>query len=559
MLAGRRDALGLLAMAGVVAATNPWAAFAGEMLPLAAGVSAAAGGVLLSVPWLKKKLNNINSKARVGFVLRSDPTPEHARGKLGLHIGQTADKNESVDITNGVLQRHLAIIGQSGVGKTTLIESLLWQQTMRGGGWLFIDGKVDADTRNHVAYMAEAAGRQDELYVLDISNPENSNTMNPLLEGDPDEVASRLMNLIPSSENNPGADFYRQSANHALTVIIGALQAANKLYHFGDLSILLQSGAAMETLERMTPEGGAKRALAIFLDQFRKRGKDGDTMIDTDRLKTVLGGMSGRIALFAQGKFGEVFNVYAPEIVLKDIVVQGKMLYVSLPTMGKDTAALNLGKMIILDLRSAVAVVQTLPSHERPKIPFVAVLDEMGSYVMKGVSTLFEQARSAGIAMVPAFQSFSQLNEVSEDFADIVIQNTWTKVCFKFGAVQSSEMACELLGKSVKYIKSLSVSDSQGTGAATLRTTPDASNTRTGGYGESWRESEDYRVTPDQIRSLGMGETFVLTGSSFYHLMTPMLFFPDMEDYTVMRYRTFLAKGKEPLRFEDNLDKFLTA
>lgn len=557
MLAGRRDALGLLGMAGVVAATNPWAAMAGDTLPLAAGASAAAGASLLATPWLRRKLNLINSKTSVNFTLKSDEPPKASQGAKGLHIGQTADKNLSVDVSNSVLQRHLAIIGQSGVGKTTLIESLLWQQTVRGGGWLFIDGKIDGDTRNHVAYMAEAAGRQDEFYVLDISNPQNSNTINPLLEGDPDEVASRLMNLIPSSENNPGADFYRQSANHALTVIIGALQAGNRLYHFGDLSILLQSGAAMETLERMTPEGGAKRALAIFLDQFRKRGKEGGTIIDTDRLKTVLGGMSGRIALFAQGKFGEVFNVYAPEIVLKDIVLEGKMLYVSLPTMGKDTAALNLGKMIISDLRSAVAVLQTLPSSERPQIPFTAVLDEMGSYVMKGVSTLFEQARSAGIAMIPAFQSFSQLNEVSEDFADIVIQNTWTKVCFKFGAVASSEMACELMGKSVKHIKSLSVSDSQGTGAATLRTTPDSSLTRSGGFGETWREDEDYRVTPDQIRSLKMGETFVLTGSSFYHLWTPMLFFPEMEDYTVMRYRTFLPRGKEPLRFEENLDKFL--
>ncbi|BBI65800.1 hypothetical protein HSBAA_PA_4030 (plasmid) [Vreelandella sulfidaeris] len=140
-------------------------------------------------------------------------------------------------------------MGQSGVGKTTLGEYILWQQTARGRGWLFIDAKIDRDTRDHLAYMAKVTGREDELYIIDVSDPDNANTYNPVLHGDPDEVASRLMNLIPSAENNPGADHYRQSANHALTVIIAALQASGQLYHFGDLSILLQSDRALENLE----------------------------------------------------------------------------------------------------------------------------------------------------------------------------------------------------------------------------------------------------------------------------------------------------------------------
>ena len=70
--------------------------------------------------------------------------------------------------------------------------------------------------------------------------------------------------------------------------------------------------------------------------------------------------------------------------------------------MGKDTAALNLGKMIVSDIRSAVAHIQDLPKGERPE-HFIALLDEMGAYVMEGVGRLFEQARSANIALIPAF------------------------------------------------------------------------------------------------------------------------------------------------------------
>ena len=403
MIAGRMDALALTAIAAGVAAATPWAV--GTFPAWPAGVLGSLGMAQLTWSQAMAKLRQYDEDSREGFVLPSDE-PVDDKGP-SLHIGLTTDKNTRINMPDILGQRHTAIVGQSGVGKTTLGEYILWQQTARGRGWLFIDAKIDRDTRDHLAYMAKVTGREDELYIIDVSDPDNANTYNPVLHGDPDEVASRLMNLIPSAENNPGADHYRQSANHALTVIIAALQASGQLYHFGDLSILLQSDRALENLERMTPQGPEKRALSIFLDQFRTRTKEG-TKIDLNRMKQTLGGMAGRIALFAQGKFGKVFNVYAPEIVLTEIIRKGHMLYVSLPTMGKDTAALNLGKMIVSDIRSAVAYIQDLPKGERPE-HFIALLDEMGAYVMEGVGRLFEQARSANIALIPAFQSFSLL------------------------------------------------------------------------------------------------------------------------------------------------------
>jgi len=43
------------------------------------------------------------------------------------------------------------------------------------------------------------------------------------------------------------------------------------------------------------------------LDQFRKKGKEG-VQIDVDKIKTVLGGMSGRYRDLGQGKFGRVMK-----------------------------------------------------------------------------------------------------------------------------------------------------------------------------------------------------------------------------------------------------------
>jgi hypothetical protein len=559
VLIGRNDAWALATFGAGVAASSPW--LAGNAYALAAaGLLPACGGAWLSWKHARTWLNRVDPNRKEDFVLPSDETfGELMSARQGLRVGYTRDNALPLDIADAFLQRHTAIIGQSGVGKTTLGEYLLWQQACRGGGFIFIDAKLDADTRDKLALMMTLLGRSDDFYVLNVDDPEHSNSYNPILRGDADEVASRLLNLQPSAENNPGADHYRQTANYALTVFIGALKAAKRRYHFLDLAILMQSTQAMEQLERMTPPGAEKMALQVFLDQYRKRSKEGVTL-DAERVRNVLGGMGGRIAAFAQGKFGRVFNTYTPEVDLTDIVVRNKCLYVMLPTMGKDVAALNLGKMILSDLRTAVYNVQALKKSERPNPPFLVFADEMGSYVMPGIARLFEQARSANICMVPAFQTFANLRTVSPDFEDIIVGNTWNKVFFKFASKDSPETAAEIMGKTTKYMKSLSVSENEGASAANLRAAPQGSASKGGGMSESWRESEEYRVKPDHLKSLGMGEAFVMSGSRVFHVRTPMLNFPSkVPEYSVIRRKTTMAADELPLDFPQKYKEFLVS
>ncbi|MNR71710.1 Type IV secretion-system coupling protein DNA-binding domain protein [compost metagenome] len=557
MLVGRKDAWALLGLGAGVAAASPWVAGNPYILPALLGPAAGAGWFAYkrALEWLDRT----DTESREDFVLPSDETfGDLMSTKKGIRFGYTRDQGLPVDISDNFLTRHTAIIGQSGVGKTTLGEYLLWQQAVRGGGFIFIDAKLDAATRDKLSMMMNLCGRGDEFYVLNVDQPENSNTYNPILKGDADEVASRLLNLLPGTENSPGADYFRQQANYALTVLTGALKAAKRRYDFNDLSILLQSDRALESLLRLRMDPETKRTLEIFLNQFMKKDKSG-TVIDLDKVKNLLGGISGRIALFAQGKFGRVFNTYTPEIDLTDIVMNNKCLYVMLPTMGKDTAALNLGKIILSDLRTAVYNVQGLPPSRRPTPPFLVFADEMGSYVMPGIARLFEQARSAGICMMPAFQTFANLRTVGPDFEDIIIGNTWNKVCFKFASKDSPETAADIIGKSKKYVKSLSMSKNEGESSSNIRTTPQGNASDGAGMSESWRESEEYRVSPEHLKSLGLGEAVLLSGSRVFHINTPMLTFPTpIPEFRVTRHKTTMPADELGLSLKDDYAQFLS-
>lgn len=558
MFVGRKDAWALMSIGAGIAAASPW--FAGNPMALPALAGPALGAAWFAHQQAQKWLDRTDVVSREKFILPSDENfGLFMREQKGLRIGYTQDNAMPLDIEDNFLQRHTAIIGQSGVGKTTLGEYLLWQQASRGGGFIFIDAKLDADTRDKLAFMMQLLGRGDDFYVLNVDQPHNSHSYNPILRGDSDEVASRLLNLLPSAENSPGADFYRQQAMYALTVLTGALKSAKRRYHFSDLAILLQSDRALEDMLRLPIGPEAKMSLEVFLNQFRKKDKNGTT-IDVDKVKNTLGGMSGRIAQFAQGKFGQVFNTYTPEIDLTDIVMNNKCLYVMLPTMGKDQAALNLGKMILSDLRTAVYNVQGVRKEYRPKPPFLVFADEMGSYVMQGIARLFEQARSAGICMIPAFQTFANLRAISPDFEDIIIGNTWNKVFFKFASKDSPETAAEIIGKTKKYIRSLSMSENEGTSAQNLRATPQGSGSKSGGMSESWRESEEYRVTPEHLKSMGMGEAVVMSGSRVFHIKTPMLNFPTpIPEFKKTTHRNQMAPDEIGLDLPDRYKEFLMA
>lgn len=566
MLAGRRDALAELGIAAGLASALPQL----SQSPVAASALltlSAAGAGWLTWKRLAERRNPVNANKREGFTLRSDPTFPECIGQGGIRLGFTTDHGKPIDIADAVLQRHICIVGMTGVGKTVLGEYILWQQIARGGGFMFIDAKLDKTTRDKLAYMMRICGREDDFMVINTTDPDNSNTYNPVLYGEGDEVSSRLLSVVPSTDNSPGADHFKQQANQALTTFISALKESKRLYHFGDLSMLLTSPRALDALTRLPgADTREARSLEIFLENYRSFNKEtGQVSFDMKRVKETFGGIAGRIGNFAQGNFGKVFNTYTPEIDLYDVIVKNKCLYVMLPTMAKNIAAVNLAKMIVSDLRSAVARVQDLPISLRPNPPFVCFLDEFGSYVEPSIAALFEQARSAKVALIVGMQSFANLSTVSEDFAEKVIQNTLTKIFFKF-ASKDAENAADILGMEIKYAHSLSAGTGAGETSPLVQVSPQVSESDTQSISEGWREAEAYRVSPVQLRNLQQGECVIYSDSRLFHARTAMLEAPsNLPEFKPIHHDSkakldaLMQAGWQPCGFEDRYREYLTA
>lgn len=478
-------------------------------------------GLRMAKVWLKTPyLSTGLGKNIVSGQLPTEAKDKPIQDPNELLLGYTVDSGKPVSIPYEDLLRHAILIGQTGVGKTVAGNLMLTQQIERGGGVVFVDGKLNMDDLMAVYRMASYYGRESDVLVVNPGDPRFSNTYNPILFGDPDEVAARILSLIPSTMDSAGADYYKQAANQGVMVIVAAIQRLGLAYNFMDLSILLMNPKALIDLEARMPECDEKTNLSLFLDQFR--GPKGN--IEMQKVKEIFGGIGGRLFTFGSGNFGDITSSYNPEVKLTEALLKNKIIYVMLPTMGKDIAAGNFGQMLVSDLRSSIAELQDLPEDEKPWPPTMVFMDEAGSYVSPSWSRMFEQARSAHVALLPAMQTVANLKAVDEELAEMVIGNTWTKIFFKVGAQATAEECADLIGKEFNVLRSIATTDSTSSRSSAMTIDPESGQGSTYGVNYSESEQELYRVSPDDLKALDKGEAIVLFGGSeLYNIRIPLL------------------------------------
>lgn len=524
-LGGAADNVTLMAAlcSGMVA--NPLFSGGAWMKPLAV-VAAAAGSTRLAQRAYSALGRRVFSSPV--FINSDVPSVNLRRDWGGMLIGYTVDTGKPVVVPWKDWVQHGLVIGRSGMGKTVLGTWLQFQQIMRGGGVFNIDAKVDGDNMTMVTAMCAYAGRRHHLRLINPGDPNLSNTYSPILDGDADEVASRVISLIPSAENNPGADHYRQAANEAVTIFTRAIKATGFAYTFRDLSILLQNEQAMIYLQNLLPANSEAAGMyKIFLERFRTVDKSGKTHIDVNKLLNMFGGVAGRMFSFGEGNFGRLTETYSPEVNLFDDITSNRIIYIALPTMAKQEAALNFAKMTVADWRSALARIQLLPKAGRPWPPTLGFFDEAGGYINQPWGRILEQARSANQAIIPAIQTRANIDAVSKELGEMLMGNMATLMSFALGTPDTIKAMADAIGE--ENVVQISTSLSSGGGeSASAGTGIKQASSRQSGFGYSEKLETVYKVRTTDLAGLEQGEAVVsLNRRRVAHVKVPNVRFSD--------------------------------
>lgn len=463
-----------------------------------------------------------------------DPAHIHRRTD-SLLFGYTTDHGKPLYIPYEDLTRHCLIIGQSGSGKTVLGATLMRQQIANGGGVIFVDGKMSSADLDSMYQMCSEAGRAHDLLVINPGDPSMSNTYNPILYGDADEIGSRILSLIPDASASPGADHFRQGALQAITTLVRGIKVTGKAYNFLDLSIMMSNPKALMALQKLVllkarsvdkddrDTQDSIDDILLFLNRFTTKTQKG-VQFDVNKMKESLGGIAGRLHSFGTGTFGNVLNSYNPDVNLYENILANKIIYIMLPTMAKSEAATNMAKILMGDYRTAVSWIQRLPEHQRPNPPTLVFLDEAGSYFNQSFTRLMEQARSARQMVIPAAQVKANFDVISEEMGEMVMGNTYTKVFFQLGTNEVAEVAATLVGMTKKVTMTVSDSDSESDSAQKIQVTPEQANSTGQGLSIGMREEEVYRIKPDSFISLKRGQCVITYAgaSKIFDIRVPM-------------------------------------
>jgi hypothetical protein len=340
-----------------------------------------------------------------GTVLALSTYPGMANQPLAL---QTRDRLQ-----------HCWVLGPTGVGKSTLLASLIVQDLQGGRAAVVLDPKGDliADVLDRVP-----DSRQDDVIVLDASCTDISIGLNVLDLGRGEHARELavdfLVHLMASLWHSSWGPRTSDVLRMALLTLVSARSADGSPFTLIELPELLTNPAFrhLVTAQATVPDGVRSFWLAY------------EQMSDGERAQ-VIGPSLNKLRSFTTRTALRLMLGQSRGIQLADVFTRRRVLLVSLAKgrLGSDTAAL-LGSLIVAGFWQATLSRIDVPGPHRH--PVMVYLDEFQDIVRLplDLADLLAQARGLGVGVTLAHQYLGQL---SDQVKTAVLGTARTQVVFQ--------------------------------------------------------------------------------------------------------------------------------
>lgn len=323
---------------------------------------------------------------------------------------------------------HWSILGATRSGKTVLLRLLLRQIIRKGYGLLLIDMKPDLDLFNIALNETIRCGREEDFTffspffsslrsTIEVGDlPATSASTNPLIFGSQSEIVSRILNAFRGG-GRQGEQFWEDVKEDIVDALVGSLMGLGR-FNFRDLYITLTNDEAREWVIKHTKnEESAVRLKALhdFLTTSPQKAQ------------VIVRGTQVALGRFAFGDHSPYLNSYDPTFYLSDAVREGRIVYVALSYQKSAVLSSAVARMLISELNSVIGDVLVREGKLEKK--FFAVIDEFANCVFPGVEDLFNKSAGAGLTLIVAHQSLSDVvHRAGESMLKIYLDNTHVKI-----------------------------------------------------------------------------------------------------------------------------------
>ncbi len=346
----------------------------------------------------------------------------------------TLSTGESVPLLLEDRRRHVYIIGQTGTGKTGLLNNLMRADLSGGAGFCFLDPHGDASKQ--IAAATPGARMQDVIY-LDPSDPTHTFAYNPLSNVPEHERATATANIVSAFKN-----IWSQSWGPRLEFIL--TNALRLLLDTKDQTLL--------GLPRLLVDDAYRSWLIrrcrdpVIRDYWRNRYADYDHRFRNEAISPI----ENKIGiLLANPYLRAILCQNASTLDIPRIMNQGRVLILNLSkgSLGTEPAHL-LGALLITAFSQAAEARRHMPEDERRD--FTLYVDEFQNFATESFASILSEARKWRLSLVAVNQHVGQLPETLQH---AVFGNAGTIVAFRIGAQDAPMLAAELGMQSPKPLR----------------------------------------------------------------------------------------------------------
>jgi type IV secretory pathway TraG/TraD family ATPase VirD4 len=447
-------------------------------------------------------------------------------------------------------RRHYSFLATTGSGKTYGLRFHMMMSLIQTAGFITIDGKGDIALPLDAISLIRRFGREDDVRILNFKQGNKNvysetgiprtNTFNPLSTGSTTYIAEVLKALISSdAEGAKGGDVFKQRAEAMCATLAGL--ATYRRDHF---SFKIRPGSIGDMLElrelcRIYVDDDIPQRFKVDLELYFKTLPD----FELSKIKAFANGeefkgkqleQHGYVSMQLQPalqilstQYGFIFDTDNPEIDMKDVVTNNRILLVLLPAMEQSTATLqNTGKIILAALKGMIAgelgdkyqgnIRDLLDKRacEDPA-PFKVFMDECGYYAaIPGIEILPAQGRGLGFSFYFIGQTYADYEKGGKGTADIIWDNTVNKTIGTAAGTTTYDKVNEFLGDEEVLVRDRM--DINAGNFATTRSNTDSISIAKRKRLEikdlaSLREGQFFQVTKEKLTAIQVGDPQVPT------------------------------------------------
>jgi hypothetical protein len=348
----------------------------------------------------------------------------------GVFIGFSKYRGVKVPVFIGPKdrQRHVYIIGKTGMGKTQLLTSMISQDVRKGEGLCFIDPHGDA--AESILEFIPPERAEDVIYFdpSDTERPMGLNIMEAHTEEQKHFMASAIINLMyklydPQRTGIVGPRFEHAVRNAMLTVMAE------------------EGNTFIEVNRALTDPKFVNQLLPKVTDPIIRRYWTDQIAQTSDFHKSeVLDYIASKFGRFVTNKMiRNIIGQSKSSFDFRQVMDEGKILIINLSKgkLGEENSSF-LGLVLIPKLLAAAMSRADMPEEKRRD--FFLYVDEFQNFATGDFATILSEARKYRLNLTVANQFIGQMDE---EVKNAIFGNVGTITSFRIGVTDANYLQHE--------------------------------------------------------------------------------------------------------------------